>query len=301
MNLRNLDLNLLKAFDALIDERSVTRAAERLSLTQPAVSGILNRLRDSFGDPLFVRVQRGIAPTPRALELAGPIKQVLAEIQQILKPQVFDPASANFTLSLAATDYALRAVVVPFVAALRPLAPGIRVAVRQLDESAVLERMERGELDMALLTPQSTAPELHSRNLFDEHYVCILREGHPSVAETLDLETFCALEHAMVSLRGGGFHGATDDALAMLGLHRQVKVSVPSFVMLLDIVRTSDLVALVPSRLLDGAAGLVRLEPPLAVRGFSKTLVWHPRTHEDLGHRWVRELLTQSCASQAGI
>lgn len=296
MNLRTLDLNLLKAFDALIDERSVTRAAERLSLTQPAVSGILNRLRDSFGDPLFVRVQRGIAPTPRALELAAPIKQVLAEIQQILTPQVFDPASADFTLSVAATDYALRAVVVPFVTALRPLAPGIRVAVLQLEESSVAERMERGQLDLALLTPQSTAPELHSRNLFEEHYACILREDHPHATADMDLDTFCSLEHAIVSLRGGGFHRATDQALAKLGRSRQVKVSVPSFVMLLDIIRTSDLMALVPSRLLEGTAGLVRLVPPLEVKGFTKTLVWHPRTHEDPGHRWVRELLAKSCA-----
>lgn len=300
MHPRNVDLNLLKAFDALIDERSVTRAAARLALTQPAVSGILNRLRDSFGDPLFVRTQRGIAPTPRALELMGPIKRVLADIEGILTPAAFDPAVADFTLSLAATDYALRAVVVPFIAALRPLAPGIRVAVRQIDEAGLLEQMERGELDLALLTPQTAPAGLHSRNLFDERYVCVLREGHPLAGgDGLSLEQFCALDHAMVSLRGGGFSGATDEALARLGRSRRVRVSVPGFVMLLDIVRASDLLALVPRRLLQDAGGLHQIEPPLEVAGFTKILTWHARTHEDPGQRWVRALLLQSCGELA--
>lgn len=299
MQLRNVDLNLLKAFDALMDERSVTRAASRLALSQPAVSATLNRLRDAFGDPLFVRTQRGVAPTERALELAAPIKRVLAEIEQLLTPAAFDPALAEFTLTLAVTDYALRAVVVPFVTALRPLAPGVRVAVRTLDESTLLERMERGELDMALLTPQSTPPELRSRHLFEESYVCVMREGHPAAAGPLDLDRFCTLDHGIVSLTGGGFSGATDRALAALGRQRHVVVSVPSFVMLLDLVRTSDIVALVPRRLLADRGGLQVAQPPLEVPGFTKILAWHARTHENPGHRWARELLLRSCAQPA--
>ena len=119
MNLRRADLNLLKVFDVLMDERSVTRAAERLALTQPAVSGMLARLRERFDDPLFVRAQRGVTPTARALELAGPVRQVLAEVEALLRPAAFDPATASFTLTLAATDYALQAIVAPFIAALR--------------------------------------------------------------------------------------------------------------------------------------------------------------------------------------
>jgi len=135
VDIKTVDLNLLKAFDALMDERSVTRTAARLAVTQPAVSGMLNRLRESFGDLLFVRTQRGMVPTPRALELAGPVKHVLAQVETLLRPSAFDPASASFTLSIATTDYALKAVVTPFLAALRPLAPAIRVAVRAIDEA----------------------------------------------------------------------------------------------------------------------------------------------------------------------
>jgi len=300
MELQQLDLNLLKAFDALMRERNVTRAAERMSLTQPAVSGILNRLRESFDDPLFVRTPRGISPTPRALALSAPIQRVLQDIDRLLKPDAFDPAQASFTVSVAATDYALRAVVVPLISVLQTQAPGIRVAVRPVQDRALMEQMERGDVDLALLTPQTAPPDLHSRRLFEERYVCILRQDHPLAARrALSLNQFCRLGHGMVSLEGGGFHGATDDALATLGHQRRVVVSVPSFAMLLDVVRTSDLTALVPERLLEGAHGLVTVRAPVEVMGFSKILVWHARTHDEPGHRWVREQLVQACGTGA--
>lgn len=300
-NLRTTDLNLLKAFEALMDERNVTRAAERLAVTQPAVSGMLNRLRHAFGDPLFVRTPRGIAPTPRALELAEPIKQALARIEEIFRPSTFDPQTADFTLSIAATDYALRAVVMPFLAALRPLAPLLRVAIRPVDEARVQQQLERGELDLALLTPETTTPELHARRLFDERYVCAMRKGHPAARKgRLTLERFSALDHAIVSLAGGGFHGPTDEALQRLGLARHVAVSMPSFLSLLDVLRTSELIALVPSRLVAQAADFAVVEPPLEVRGFTKVAAWHARANDAPGHRWARGLLFQVCeAGQA--
>lgn len=300
MQLRNLDLNLLKAFDALMDERNVTKAAERLAVSQPAVSATLNRLRDALGDPLFVRTQRGVAPTARALELSAPIKRVLADIEALLLPATLDLATAAFTVTLSATDYALRAVVVPFVAALRPLAPHVRISVVQATGAVLLEQMERGTLDLALLTPDMAPPELHSRTLFDERYVCVMREQHPAAQSgALTLERFCQLDHGIVSLQGGGFTGATDRALAQLGLQRPVMVSVPSFGMLLDMVHSTDLVALVPQRLLHDTTGLKVQTPPLEIPGFSKILVWHERTHSDPRQRWVRDLLISVCGQLA--
>ena len=216
--LQNVDLNLLKALDALLDERSVTRAAERMSLTQPAVSGMLTRLRESFDDPLFTRAQRGIVPTLRALELAAPVKAILAEVDELLQPQQFNPLTAEVTMHIAATDYALRAVIVPFMARLRREAPGIRIAVVPVNNATLQEQFERGEVDMALLTPDTTPHELHTRRLFDEEYVCLLREDHPLAADgALTLDTFCAHDHALVSYPGGSFSGVTDEALAALG------------------------------------------------------------------------------------
>jgi DNA-binding transcriptional LysR family regulator len=290
-----LDLNLLRALDALLDERNVTRAAQRLSLTQPAVSAMLTRLRESFGDPLFVRSQRGIVPTERALQLAAPLKQVLSEIEQLLQPQAFDPAEAQMTLTIASTDYALRAVVVPFLARLRHAAPGIRAVIVPVQHERLQAQLESGDVDMALITPQTSPADLHARRLFDERYVCVMRADHPAAARRLTLERFCALDHALVSYAGGSLSGVTDEALASIGRARRVTVSVNSFLVLPDILLTSDLIAVVPSRLAQGVGGLAVVEPPLAIPGFTKTLAWHERTHRAPGHKWVRELLFETC------
>ena len=297
-DIRLVDLNLLKALDALLDERNVTRAAERLALTQPAVSGMLTRLRECFDDPLFVRAQRGIVPTLRALELAAPVKQLLADVEAMLKPPVFDPVTANATLTIASTDYALRAVVVPFLSALRRQAPGIRVAVLPVDEQRLQTQFEHGDIDLALITPECAPTGSHARRLFDEQYVCVLRAGHPDAAGRLSLDRFCALDHALVSCSGGSFNGATDEALAAIGRKRRVVVSVTSFLILPEILHVSDLVAVVPRRLATPTEGLVVLDPPIAVQGFTETVVWHERTHRDAGHRWLRELLFETCGAE---
>jgi len=297
-DIATIDLNLLRALDALLDERSVSRAAQRLGVTQPAVSGMLQRLRETFGEPLFVRSTRGVQPTLRALELAVPIKQVLADVEALLRPVAFDPTTANFTINLAATDYALQAVVVPFVTKLRRLAPGIRVATRPIEGDRTAQQFERGELDLALMTPDFAPLDLHARRLFDESYVCVLRADHPDAQSgSLSLERFCALEHALVSYAGDSFWGATDDALSELGRTRRVSLSFHNFLALTEIVRTTDLIAVVPRRLAASAEGLALVEPPVAVPGFTKLAVWHGRTHNDEGHRWARAMLFETCGA----
>lgn len=297
-DIRRVDFNLLKALDALLEERNVTRAAARLGLTQPAVSGMLTRLRESFGDPLFIRGQHGIIPTPRALQLAGPLKNLLGEIDAMLKPVLFDPAKASMTVTMAATDYAQIAVVIPFLSALRQRAPGIKVAVRAIENDRIQRQFEQGELDLALLTPDMTPEALHARRLYEEEYVCALRTDHPdAVHGALPLDRFCALDHAIMSHSGSIFRGATDEALAKIGRTRRVQLTVPNFLVLLQILRTSDLVSVVPRRLTECANGLAIIEPPLEIPGFTKIAAWHERTHRDPGHRWVRSLLFETCAA----
>ncbi|MFT4075757.1 MAG: LysR family transcriptional regulator [Asticcacaulis sp.] len=295
-DIRTVDLNLLKALDALLDERNVTRAAARLALTQPAMSGMLTRLRESFDDPLFVRTQRGILPTQRALELAVPVKQVLSDIDALLQPPTFDPATASLTLSIAATDYALHAIAVPFLAALRQRAPNVRVALMPVESTQVQTELERGRLDLALITPESTPQDLRARRLFDERYVCVLRRDHPmATGHELTLDQFCALDHALVSYTGGDFSGVSDEALAKLGRTRRVTLSVKSFLIVPEILRASDLVAVVPSRLVADLEGLAIFDPPIEIPGFTKIVAWHERTHRDPGHRWLRDLLFEVC------
>ncbi|MFJ4387052.1 LysR family transcriptional regulator [Pseudomonas sp. NPDC089408] len=297
-DIRKLDLNLLRALDALLDERSVTRAAERLSLTQPAVTGMLNRLRESFDDPLFVRAQRGIVPTIRAEALARPVKQLLADVEGMLQPDSFDPQTAEMIIKVASTDYALRAIVVPFLSALRQQAPNIKISVLPIDDQLLHVQMDRGDVDIALVDTDAAVPGLHTEFLFNERYVCVMRADHPDAkSSTLSLDRFCALDHVLVSPSGGGFCGVTDEALRRIGRARRVTVSVTSFLVLPEILSVSDLIAVVPHRLAIRQTGLAIVDPPVDIPGFSKLLAWHERTARDAGHRWLRALMAQTATT----
>ena len=160
-----------------MEERNV-RAAEHLAITQPAMSGVLARLRDSFDDPLFVRVRRGVVPTNRALELAPQVKKVLNEVEQLLQPPQFDPTTAELTVRIACTDYAMRAVIVPFLCLLKIQAPKIKVAVLAINESIVQNQLKQRQIDFALVTPDFQAPDIHAKNLYDERYICAVRHDH---------------------------------------------------------------------------------------------------------------------------
>lgn len=300
-DIRALDLNLLKALDALLDEGSVTRAAQRLSLTQPAVSGMLTRLRDYFGDPLFVRTSHGMVPTLRASELSVPVKQILTDIAILLKPMQFDPMTAELTYTLVATDYALKAVVVPLIAALKQHAPRIRIAVRSVDSERMYQQLSRGEVDLALVTPQTTPDDLHGRALYQEEYVCVARSHHPlAAASKMTLEQFCEQEHILVSTEGR-FMGVTDEALAELSLTRRVGVSVNSFLVIPDILRSTDMIAVVPGRMVPVDSDLAIIPLPLNVPGFTKSMAWHERTHRDPAHQWIRALCVEISQHSAAV
>ncbi|NOW45281.1 DNA-binding transcriptional LysR family regulator [Novosphingobium sp. SG751A] len=297
-DIRQLDFNLLKAFDALLVERSVTRAAHRLSLTQPAVSGMLGRLRVALDDPLFVRSSHGIVPTPRALALAQPLRRMMSEVECMLTRPQFDPASSTASFSIAATDYAQLAVLVPWLEGLRRAAPGIRIAIHSHDDARLMAGFEQGQIDLALVTPEAALPDLHAVRLYEETYSLALREGHPAAERDITLDEFCALDHGLVSLRGDAFLGVVDRALTAMGRERRVSFSASCFLVLVQVLARTDLVATVPTRLLDGVAGLVRRPLPLAVPGFTKLAVWHERSHRDPAHQWLRADLIASI--QAG-
>ena len=142
-----------------------------------------SRLRDAFADPLFVRASRGVVPTARAEALAPAVRQVLLEVAALLQPLHFDPAHAALTVRVAATDYALRAIVLPWMAAMRANAPGARISVQPISEATIAGQLERGEVDLALTTPHAAPPDLHARELFEERYVCVARTGHPAMAD----------------------------------------------------------------------------------------------------------------------
>jgi DNA-binding transcriptional LysR family regulator len=291
-DIRGVDLNLLVALDALLRERSVTRAAERLSLSQPTVSGMLARLRGIFGDPLFVRTQRGLQPTPRALSLAAALQRLLADAAALVSPARFDPASARRTFVLSTTDYMQHAVAVPLAAALRRAAPGIRVDLRPLAIAELSGQLARGDVDLAITIPEFAAPDLTARRLYRERYVAAVGRRHPLRGARPSLESFCRFDHVVVSPAGGGFRGPVDDALARLGRRRNVAVSAPSFLVVPALLQATDLIAVLPERLLRGRSRELRIfAPPVEVPGFDVIAAWHARVHDDPAHRWLRDLV----------
>jgi DNA-binding transcriptional LysR family regulator len=294
MDTKRLDLNLLVTLEALLAERNVTRAAERLHLSQPAVSAQLVRLRDLFGDALLIPAQRGMTSTAKADELLSPLRDALDQVRATIGQHAhFDPAQARLTVAIACTDYLQAALVQPLVLQLRQLAPGVRVALRVLDIPQLTMQMARGEVDLALMTPSDAPAGLHCHHLFHERYVLIGRRGHSRLRRKLSAAQFAQLEHVVVSLRGGDFATPVDDMLAALGLRRNVVLSAASFLFVPNMVARSDLVALVPRRLVqDGADTLRIVECPISVPRFEVGMLWHERSHGHAGQRWVREVLT---------
>ncbi|CAN7712244.1 LysR family transcriptional regulator [Variovorax sp. LjRoot84] len=291
MDSKRLDLNLLVTLEALLVEQNVTKAAARLHLSQPAVSAQLSRLRDVFDDPLLIPAQRGMTPTAKAVDLLDPLRQALDQLRATVAAHSnFNPAKARLTVAIACTDYLHAALVKPLVVQLRTKAPGVRVAQRNLDIPELEAQMARGDVDLALMTPQAAPPSLRTRHLFDERYVLIGRRKHPRLRAGITVEEFARLEHVVVSLHGGGFVTPVDDALAAFGLKRNVVLSAASFLVVPDIVSQSDFVALVPERLVrDRADQLKLIDCPFPVEGFAVGMVWHERSHGHSGQRWIRE------------
>ncbi|WP_244788710.1 LysR family transcriptional regulator [Cupriavidus pauculus] len=294
-NLRRLDLNLLVTLDVLLSEHNVTRAAERLHYSQPSVSVHLARLREIFDDPLLLPGPRGMRPTARAEALREPLREALAALEQAVAPEApFDPTSAANTWRIAATDYSESTVLLPALPGLRQAAPGTRVAVLEMAPARLARQAEQGDIDLAFHTTHDSPQTLHRKALFTERYVLVGRAGHPKLRRKPTLAQFCALEHVMVSPDGGGFFGVTDEALATAGASRRVVLSVPHFLYVAAVLAGSDLVAMLPERLVRDNAALQVVEAPVDVPGYEMSMLWHERSHRDPAHRWLREFIAAS-------
>ena len=292
---KRLDLNLLVTLETLLVEQNVTRTAERLHLSQPAVSAQLKRLRELFDDPLLIPGQRGMTTTAKALDLLDPLRQALDQVRATLAVhRNFNPAKASLTVVIACTDYVQTTVVQPLAIALRTRAPGVRIALRHLDPPHLEAQMASGQVDLALMTPEHGPASLRSRHLFDERYVLIGRHRHPGLRPGLSVEQFARLDQVIVSLHGGDFSTPVDEGLAALGYKRNVALSAASFLFVPEIVAHSDFIALVPERLVrDRSETLTIAECPFPVPGFAVSMLWHERNHGHSGQRWVREVITE--------
>ncbi|WP_370175314.1 LysR family transcriptional regulator [Sphingobium abikonense] len=293
MDTKNFDLGLLVTLETLLKERNVTRAARRLNLSQPAMSARLARLREALGDPLLIPSQRGMILTQRALDMMQPLQEALDGVRRVVEQGApFNPETLRATVVIAASDYVQYALLARYSVTLRAEAPMIRIAWRALDLMALTTQLERGEVDLALAMPESAPVGMRQRRLCDEEYVVVARQGHPSIRGSLDLDLFCALDHVVVSPKGGGFAGPTDAALEAIGRRRNVVLSTPGFLIVPEIVSRSDMIALIPRRIADGWSERVQLlEPPLHIPGFAIASIWHERTTNHPAQIWLRDRL----------
>ncbi len=309
--LARIDLNLVVAFDALARERSVTLAAQRVGVTQSAMSHTLSRLRVLFSDPLFVRSAGGMALTPRAELLITPLRSALVAMAHAFSlPSVFDPRTTRRAFSLATPDLFDLLVIPPLLARFATTAPGVDLMVTSADPRHLALQLETGEVDVGIV-PRMTGgagaaggPEIDRvgivrRTLLKDHFVCLLRGDHPVLRTKdgrrgiLSLQTFAALSHVLVSPRGTG-RGVVDEALDAQGLARRVALRVPSFFTALGIVAQSDLVMTGPAALaqvLPEPGRVVALGAPLRLPSHTVELLWHERFSKDPGHVWLREAL----------
>ena len=299
MDLHGIDLNLLVAFDALMAERSVTKAGRRIGRTQPAMSAALSRLRGLLDDPLFVRGQDGLQPTPRALELAEPLGHALEEIGRTLGfAQEFDPALSRVTLNIALQEHAAFKLLPVLVTRLHAQAPATKLAIRTYtarDDAITL--LDAGEADVAIGVPPSSAPgRIFTTLLFEEEYVCVVRKNHPAAEGPLELETFLALEHLLVSPEGDRF-GHTDTALAEHGLRRSLAVTLTQMYAAPALVAGSDLIATLMRGVVQVSGFHDRLEilkSPVELDPCPYVMCWHRRNDAHPAQAWLRQCIRLS-------
>lgn len=292
VDLSTVDLNLLKLFEALVRERSVTQAGLRLGLSQPAASRALGRLRTMLGDRLVVRGKLGLELTPRGEALADPVTRLLEDARSIVSPMVFDPAAATGRITIAAHDHLSLVVLAGLLARLERQAPALSLHIAQPAGDNV-RLVEQGGADLALGIFESLPGSLHRRGLYADSLVCVVRSDHPCVADGLSLARYVALRHITVTISGVG-QSAVDVALSAMGLTRQVALRVPHFLAGAMLVADSDMILTLPSRLarlLAKRLPLALLDLPLQVAPLSPAMVWHERFHHDPAHVWVRRQL----------
>jgi len=288
-----VDLNLLRYLAVLVHEGSVSRAAVRLGVTQPAVSAALKRLRAAFGDPLLVRSGQTMSPTPRALELAERVTPMLAEVRALVRQRsTFEPARTRRTFTLMGSDYVQFFVLPRLCERIERRSPQMQLEHRPANPDKVEPWLASGQVDLGVGYLASPPPALRSRLLFDDAQVCLVRRGHPVLKRTFTAEDYAALSHVAISPGGAGFYGARIDALLRsIGIRRRVALTLPSFLAVPHVVARTDYIATVPGRFASWFARqlpLAVLKPPLALPSFEISLFWHERVHADAANLWLR-------------
>ena len=312
VNFRTLDLNLLRVFDAVMAEGSLTRAAERLAMTQPAASHALKRLHVAVGEDLFHRTAFGMQPTARAGLLWPQVRAALAQLQAALSPRSFDPTSDAATFNIAMADATAALLLPSVVSAIESVQALANIRVLPLTTRDPRRLVEQADADLAVgyfpnaiaaIVAQGDEATLHHRQLYATEYVCVMRRDHPLAAEELTLDSFVAAHHLLVTFSGRA-HGFVDEALATLGRQRRIVLTVNQFATAGSVVARSDLLTVLPQQFLPATGvehRLVQKPLPLSLATVNVEMMWHLRKDDDPAHRWLREIVIDAAAQQATV
>jgi len=304
-----LDLNLLKVLEILLQELNVTAAAKRLNLTQSAVSKHLARLRDMFADPLFERTAQGLKATPRALELAPQLRQIIQQLEQLTRSAAFEPAKSQRQFNIHLLDTAYSLTFPYFMPSLLKQAPAVRLKTKTWNKSS-LDELLKCEIDLGIacrewdtrspIHMKDLPPELNHVELMREHSLCLVREGHPVLDQTWSIDSFLQYRHIQVSF-GGIEHWLLDDVLKLKKRDRDIAIDMPDFHSGMSLCEQSDLLLCAPAQhVAKLAAGfnLRILEIPVELDPGAYVLLWHKHFEHDPGHRWLRELIIDGAIQQ---
>ena len=301
LDIKRSDMPLLIALDVLLEERNVTRAARRLNLSQPALSGQLARLRELFDDPLLVPSEngRGMVPTQRAIDLHPRLVEALSQLHDAVRTTTsFDPTTSKRTFIVAANDSVFTIVGLPVMAALLAIGnPALKLAVVPIGDPTLVERMARSEVDLFLGDVSKVPDTLKSRTLLVDRFQMAQRKDHPRGTSPASLDEYCALPHVIVS-QHGHFHSPIDQTLAQLSRTRNVVAAVPSYNQVALVLANTECVSTLPGRLLSHYRAFVDvLDLPFEVPAFNVAMAWHPRAQNDEGQAWLRKRFIEAAAS----
>jgi DNA-binding transcriptional LysR family regulator len=300
MNVQDIDLNLLRVFDAVLRERGVTPAAARLGLTQPAVSNALARLRALFGDALFVRTPGGMDATPFARGVAEPVRQALALLESALAHGPgFEPATSTRAFRFYMSDLGQVEFLPALVERVQRAAPGVRLEAVAADLEHIGDALGAGALDLAVGFLPALGPPVERRALFRDPYVCLMRADHPAVGRKLTRKQFVEASHVLVTYRGGG-HRVIEEALERAGVARRIALRVPHFTVVPMVLERTDLILTLPARVarvFERRGRFKSLPPPVPMPVAEVAVHWHERFEADPGNRWLREQVVQLFAA----
>jgi DNA-binding transcriptional LysR family regulator len=288
-DIRSLDVGMLRTFDALMRERSVSRAAARLFLSQPAVSASLNRLRETFGDPLFTRAAHGVVPTPRAHALAPQVGKVLADIAALLDEQVFDPATSQRIFRIAGSDHASHWVLPALSQTLAALGSRIRIVWEAAGTAPLAERLHKGDLDLGVIARIHPPRDMRVEALYEDSYVYVTRHGHAQCGRPVTLDGFCSTPQVFLGYGTSALEDLIDETLARQGRQRPAQVAVSSFGQVVDLLQHSDHAAVIAARVARTHADRIAAHAlPFELPGYTMLLCWDTRADADSGVQWLK-------------